>query len=77
MPDDYVLSMVFDKVTWKPVGPQGNSHVLVTALGVHDAYNGFIPPSWAYRDRFPNRLCNYLAKKDRHLWPSVESAPEE
>jgi glucoamylase len=51
MPDDYVLSMVFDKVTWMPVGPRGNSHPLVAALGVQDAYNGsncrllsFLPP---------------------------------
>jgi hypothetical protein len=30
----------------------------------------FIPPSWAYRDRFPKGSCNY---NDRHLWPSIES----
>jgi glucoamylase len=73
MPDDYVLSMVFDKVTWKPVGPQGNSHALVAAFGVYDAYNGFIPPSWAHGGRFFNRSCNYLENNDRHLWPSAES----
>ncbi|KAH9969259.1 Six-hairpin glycosidase-like protein [Lactifluus volemus] len=73
MPDDYVLSMVFDKVTWRPVGPRGNSHALVAALGVYDAYNGFIPPSWAHGGRFPNRSCSYLENNDRHLWPSAES----
>ncbi|KAH9962517.1 hypothetical protein BGW80DRAFT_1545556 [Lactifluus volemus] len=73
IPDDYVLSMVFDKVTWKPVGTWGNSHALGTALGIHDAYSGFIPPSWAYRSRFPNRSCNELANNHRLLWPSVES----
>jgi glucoamylase len=73
MPDDYVLSMAYDKVTWKPVGPRGNSHALVAALGVYDAYNGFIPPSWAHGGRFPNRSCNYLENNDRLLWPSAES----
>ena len=73
MPDDYVLSMVFDKVTWKPVGPRGNAHALVAALGVYDAYNGFVPPSWAHGGRFPNGSCDYLGNNHRHLWPSAKS----
>ena len=50
-PDDYVLPLAMDKTTGDPVGPRGVTHSLAAALGVNDAYNGLIPPSWAHGGR--------------------------
>jgi len=48
MPDDYIVSMAFDRTTGEPVGPRGTLHCLSAALGAYDAYNGLIPSSWAH-----------------------------
>ena len=47
-PEDYVLTMTFDRKTGLPAGPRGTIHCLLAAISVHDAYNGFIPPSWVH-----------------------------
>ncbi|KAI0246449.1 Six-hairpin glycosidase-like protein [Lactifluus subvellereus] len=58
-PDDYVLTQAIDRATGEPVGPRGTLHCLVSALSVYDAYNGFIPPSWAHGGRFFEEPWNY------------------
>ncbi|KAI9457901.1 Six-hairpin glycosidase-like protein, partial [Russula earlei] len=58
MPDDYVLPMGIDGATGEPLGPRGVLHSLVSAFGVYDAYNGMIPPSWAYGGRFSGQSRN-------------------
>ena len=50
-PDDYILSMAFDRTTGEPVGPRGTIHCLSAALSAYGAYNGLIPPSWAHGGR--------------------------
>ena len=46
MPEDYILTMAFDRTTGTPVGPRGTILGLLAAISAYDAYNGFIPPSW-------------------------------
>ncbi|KAH9987018.1 glycoside hydrolase family 15 protein, partial [Russula compacta] len=47
-PRDHVLSMSIHRATGAPVGARGLLPSLVAALGVYDAYDGLVPPSWAH-----------------------------
>ena len=47
-PEDYVLIWSMNKTTGEPYGPRGLAHSFASAFTVHDAYSGFIPPSWAH-----------------------------
>jgi glucoamylase len=57
-PDDYVLPMTFHGTTGEPAGPRGLIHSQTAVLGVYDAYNGLIPPSWAHGGRLNQELWN-------------------
>ena len=51
-PSDLILPLVFNKTTGEPmlppVGPDGALRSQVAVLGLHNAYNNVIPPSWAH-----------------------------
>ncbi|KAH9957352.1 hypothetical protein BC827DRAFT_711889 [Russula dissimulans] len=52
-------------------GPRGVLHNLITALGVHDAYNDIIPPSWAHDGRVSGRYKDNTAPycdRETALW---------
>jgi len=66
MPDDYIVSMAFDRTTGEPVGPRGTLHCLSAALGVYDAYNGLIPPSWAHGGHLTKGSWNGTTCKGPH-----------
>jgi glucoamylase len=73
-PNDYILSMAIDRVTGEPVGPRGTLHSLVAAIGVFDAYNGFIPPSWAHGGRFFKESWNHtMTDNHNNIGPSFGS----
>ncbi len=57
-PADYVLPLVMDKITGEPIAPWGALRSQVAVLGVHNAYNGFKPPSWANGGGYPNEGPN-------------------
>ncbi|KAH9971145.1 Six-hairpin glycosidase-like protein [Lactifluus volemus] len=62
-PSDFIIPLVMDKVTGKPIPPRGALRSQVAVLGAHNAYNHVIPPSWA-NGRAPKSLgkqvpCNY------------------
>jgi glucoamylase len=46
-PPDLVLPLVMNKTTGEPIPPRGALRSQVAVLGAHNAYHGFIPPSWA------------------------------
>lgn len=49
-PDDYVLPLSINGTSGEPYGPRGALRSIAAALTAHDAYDGQIPPSWAYGD---------------------------
>jgi glucoamylase len=53
-PGDFIIPLVMDKVTGKPIPPRGALRSQVAVLGAHNAYNHVIPPSWA-NGRTPKR----------------------
>ncbi len=52
-PADFVLPLMMDKITGKPVPPGGSLRSQVAVLGAHNAYNGVVPPSWAHDGGYP------------------------
>ena len=74
MPEDYVLTMAIDRTTGLPVGPRGTVHGLLAAISVHDAYNGYIPPSWAHgASRWNNTIVNDYNVRIGHHQPGGEN----
>ena len=68
-PEDYVLTLAIDRTTGQPVGPRGTVHCLVSAMSVHDVYNGLIPPSWAHgtSDSFSKHPWNDTLVDDHNV----------
>jgi glucoamylase len=56
-PPDLILPLVMNNRTGEPmlppIGPNGALRSQVAVLGIHNSYNGVIPPSWA--NGYPTR----------------------
>lgn len=52
-PPDFVLPLIMNKTTGEPAAPWGALRSQVAVLGAHNAYNGFIPSSWAHGGGYP------------------------
>ena len=55
-PDDSVLPLVIDKTTGLPLPPRGALRSQVAVLGLKNAYNGVLPPSWVKGTKGSSRL---------------------